>query len=401
MRTWIISEVYYPDKTSTAVLLTQLADGLAASHDVAVLTGPPKESNAHLPAMQQIGGVAVYRAFGTRGSQHYLASRALNMITVSAAIGWKALCSFRRGDCAIVVTNPPVLPYLVAIAARLRGAHAILLVHDVYPEVLEVVGIINSRSFAGRMANRLATWLYRQMNAIVVIGRDMRRIVERHLGSSENSLVCIANWTDGEIECLAEPDPALRKRLGLTGKFVIQYSGNMGRTHDLEILFQAAERLRSYPDIHFLFVGGGAQKAWITNKAAKSGLSNVTVADWFPRSELSAALSIGDLGVVSFKPGMSGVSVPSRMYNIFASGRPILAVSEPDSETAIVVAEHKVGFVVSPSDCDTLVDTILSAASDRDNLREMGARARVLAETKYSFEESLRCYEALIDMVSR
>ena len=399
MRTWIITEVYYPDKTSTAVLLTQLAEGLSASHDVAVLTGPPKESSVRLPAMQQIGGVTVHRAFGTRGSQHHLASRALNMITVSASIGWKALCNFRRGDRAIVVTNPPVLPYLIAIAARLRGARAILLVYDVYPEVLEVVGIINPNSFVGRIANGLATWLYRQMKAIVVIGRDMRRIVEKHLGSGSNCIVCIPNWTDGEIRSLPEPDRVLRERLGLTGKFVIQYSGNMGRTHDLEILLRAAERLRSHPDIHFLFVGGGAQKAWITNEAAGNGLPNVTVADWFPRSELSAALSLGDLGVVSFKPGMSGVSVPSRMYNIFASGRPILAISEPDSETACVVAEHQVGFAVLPSDCDALVNTILSAASDRERLREMGARARVLAETEYSFETSLRRYRELIDKV--
>jgi glycosyltransferase involved in cell wall biosynthesis len=96
---------------------------------------------------------------------------------------------------------------------------------------------------------------------------------------------------------------------------------------------------------------------------------------------------------------MSGVSVPSRIYNILAAGKPILAVAQDDSEPAMVVEEEDIGWVVKPDDVDGIVNAILQAKSAPQRLAEMGTRARAAVERKYSYAHILGQYRALIESI--
>jgi glycosyltransferase involved in cell wall biosynthesis len=184
--------------------------------------------------------------------------------------------------------------------------------------------------------------------------------------------------------------------LNLEGKFVIQYSGNMGRTHDLESLVLCASELLPYDDIHFLFIGSGAKRHWLVETVRQQMLRNVTVLPPLDRSELTVSLNACDAAVISFVPGMAGVSVPSRMYNILAAGKPIIAMTDEESELAHLVEEERVGWVVKPEDVQALKRVILEARSAREERSLMSVRARAVSLDKYSYQMVIGKYRDLL-----
>jgi glycosyltransferase involved in cell wall biosynthesis len=234
------------------------------------------------------------------------------------------------------------------------------------------------------------------MRAMIVLGRDMERLVMRKLGRVHPPVVIIPNWADMEQVTVGERhDNVLLNELGLTHKFVIQYAGNMGRTHGLEGLLESARKLSYKPEIHFLFIGWGAKKHWLEETTQKEGLQNVTILANRPRDDQNNFLNACDVAIISFVPGMAGVSVPSRMYNIMAAGKPIIAVADSDSELAMVIQEEQLGWVVPPDQPDRIIETILEAWASPDRV-QMGLRARQAAETKYSLQHVIQAYSELI-----
>jgi colanic acid biosynthesis glycosyl transferase WcaI len=251
-----------------------------------------------------------------------------------------------------------------------------------------------------RVLAALTRKLYASAPRIVVLGRDMKALVERKLSGPGHGIVIIPHWGDvDEIRPATRERNELLQRLGLAHKFVVQYSGNMGRTHGIETVVEAARGLRDTPDVHFVFIGFGAKRAWLEETVVREGLANVTVLPLVPRAELVTSLGACDLALIPFVPGMAGISVPSRMYNVMAAGRPILAVADPDSELARVVGEEDIGWVVPPADPARLAEAIRAARADRDGVRRKGARARGVVQERFTLAATLELYRALFASV--
>jgi glycosyltransferase involved in cell wall biosynthesis len=208
--------------------------------------------------------------------------------------------------------------------------------------------------------------------------------------------VIIPNWADvDEIVPMQREENAFLARLRILDKFVIQYAGNMGRTHGIENLLASARSLQNRNNIHFLFVGEGAKRRWLEERVSALGLGNVTILPLQPRRELCTLLNACNVAVISFIPGMAGLSVPSRMYSIMAAGKPIIAVADEDSELAMVVREEEIGWVVPPDRPELLIEVILRSQSEPGVAQEMGKRARRVAEQKYSYTRVLESYQNL------
>lgn len=396
-RIWVLSELYFPEQTSTGYLLTKTAEGLAEDFDVRVITGPASnflvatQASAH----ETIRGVEVFRRRGTSFNKDHLLGRILNMVTRSFMMLWTGLAKCRAGDAILVVTNPPLLPFVALLIKWLKGCHLVLLVHDVYPEVLVASGLIAPSSVlirAGMLANR---FLYARCERIVTLGRDMTRLVEAKLSHGLDRIVCIPNWAENDI---VRPEPKEMNSLliqhGLTREFVVLYAGNMGRTHGIADLANAALQLRDQP-VHFLVIGFGAKRAWLEQFVAKNELKNVTMIPPQPRSKQFEFLNACDVALISFVKGMAGVSVPSRMYSQMAAGKPIVAVTDDWSELAAVVAEESIGWVCEPGDVDCLVRTIRCAIDQPSVVKGMGDRAARAARDKYDFSRADMAYKKL------
>ena len=402
-RIWVLSELYYPEGSATGYYLTKIAEGLAQERPVSVLCAQPTYSarGTKAPWTEQRNGVAIRRCWGTTLDKDRLAFRTLNLLSISVSVLWRALRAVRRGEPILAVTNPPTLPFVAAMVARVKRSPYVVLVHDVYPDVLVAAGLSRPESLGVRMVGAAHRWLYSHASAVVVLGRDMQALVEGRAVERRGEVVIIPNWADIDtITPAPRSTNPLLKELHLEEKFVVQYSGNMGRTHDLESIVECARRCADEPDIHFLFLGWGAKEPWLRRTVAASHLSNITILPPRPRSEIPVSLNACDLAVISFMPKMAGVSVPSRMYNVMAAGKPIIAVADPESEIARLVREEALGWVVEPQRPDRLLAAVREARADQASRASMGARARCAAETKYSPESVMVKYNRLFDVLA-
>jgi glycosyltransferase involved in cell wall biosynthesis len=386
---WIVSELYYPEQTSTGHILTRIAEGLASHYPVRVLAGQPTYSARGIKAAwrERHNNVDIRRCYGTTWNKDRLPSRLMNLVTISGSLFLQMLLHVRRNDRVLTVTNPPSLPFLAMLACRWKGARCVLLIHDVYPEAAVVAGLLRPGSLIPRFLDRCVRWLYRSVDKIIVLGRDMQELVRSKIDAA-TPIDVITNWADlDSIHPMPRDENPLLKETGLTDKFVIQYAGNMGAVHDIETLVRAAVLLRNEPRIHFLMIGSGSKRAWLQSAIQKEQLTNITILPPRPRNESLIFLNACDAAISVFPPGMLGVSVPSRTYNILASGKPIVAVADPGSELALVIDEEQIGWVVKPRDAEGLAAAIRDAASSPATIDEMGRRARRAAEAKYRPEQ--------------
>lgn len=398
-RLWVVSELYYPEMTSTGYYLTQIAEGLADSFVVKVLCGQPNYSarGQRAPKHEFCNSVEIFRAAGTTLNKNVIIFRLVNMITLGISVFFQGLRRFRSGDIILVVTTPPAMPFVVAFAALLRGAQYTLLVHDNYPEILIAAGKTSKSSFLVSLVNFCNRWLYKHAARFIAVGRDMHELLAVKSAGFGTPISVIPNWAELET---VEPRPRegnlLLDELRLADKFVFLYAGNMGHPNDIETIISAAEALRNDARFHFIFLGAGVKQRIVENAVSSARGGNITLLPPKPRAEQIVFLNACDIALVSLVPDMKGVSMPSRTYNILAAGKPILALTEPASELALVIDEEKCGWHLRPGDADRLTDLIRIAADDRELLQVMGSNGRRAALTKYSAEIAVKSYRRVL-----
>jgi colanic acid biosynthesis glycosyl transferase WcaI len=402
-RLWVVSELYYPEETSTGYYLTKIAEGLTDDFSVHVLCGQPNyfRRGTKAPARETHKDVDIHRCAGTTLDKNVIALRLINMLTLGLSTFFKALFNFKKNDLVLVVTTPPSMPLIVALAARLKGAEYVPLIHDNYPEIAIAVKKVKSDSFIANLNQRINQWLYAHARKIIVVGRDMKELVTKKLGDKQMPIAVIPNWAETEdLEPRPREENSLLAELGLQDKFVFLYAGNMGHPNDMESIVACAEKLKDDDRFHFLFLGAGVKRKWLESEVQQKGLINVTPLAARPRSEQNDFLNACDAALISLVPGMWGVSMPSRTYNTLAVGKPILALTEAGSELALVVEEDAVGWVTPANDPGKLLETIFAALAQKGEFAEMRERARISALQKYSLETAIRRYrEELTDCV--
>lgn len=394
-RLTIVSELYYPEITSTGHLLTKLAEGLADGMPVRVVCAQPTYSRRGETALSREvrHGVEICRCWGTRFPKDRLPLRIVNAITITLTMFCHLLFSLRRGDRVLVVTNPPILPYAARLACGLRGVRCDLLVHDVYPECLIAAGFCSPDGWLSRFCRQLVRRLYRSMHTIVVLGRDMQRIVENAGG--EGRTVIIPNFAEVD---LVKPDQTARVRARRDleiedGQQVLLYAGNMGRTHDLETIIAAAAMTQDRADLLWVLAGWGAKRQRIEQEVARQNLGNVRIMDPYPN--YNDLLNASDIGVIAFKPGMAGASVPCRMYNMLAVGKPIVAIADPTSELACVLREEQAGKSIAPGEASTLAEVVRAMIDDAPAAAKWGSNGRHAAVARYSLQAAISQYRQL------
>jgi colanic acid biosynthesis glycosyl transferase WcaI len=296
----------------------------------------------------------------------------------------------------LTVTAPFMLPYAVAAVARLKGARSALIVHDLFPDVLIMAGLLKPRSIVARAMRAANGLMFRVLDAVVTIGRDAERPLSRYPGRTRSKIHFIPNWaTLAPAVRPVQADNPYRK--ALPARFVVGLSGNLGFTHDPEIVFAAARLLQHTPDVHFLLSGWGIGFERLKQLQSEVNLPNVTVVGRVEDENLEKFLSAANIWIIPYRKNVAGVSVPSRFYNLLAIGRPVILVSELEAEAALTVMENNLGWVVTPSMPGELADAILAASLSSDS--SMAERA-VAAATTFSLERAMTGYANLIQGLS-
>ncbi len=400
-RLWVVTEIYYPEEISTGYYLTSIAEGLACEFEVKVVCGQPNYASrgVRAPKEETRNGVEVFRVASTTLDKNVIFYRLLNMLTLSVSMLLFALRRFRKNDRVLVVTAPPSLPFISAVASVMKGATYTLLLHDCYPEVLIAVGKLSRDSVPSRFVNILNSWLYKHASKIIVVGRDMNELLRKKTNGLKIPIVFIPNWADLEsIHPTPRNENSLLSDLGIENKFVFMYAGNIGHPTDIESIIECADRLKEKDDFHFVFIGSGAKSRWLTTEVGRRRLQNVSILGQRPRNEQIVFLNACDVGLISLVKNMWGIAMPSRTYNILAAGKPILALTDDGSELARVIDEENVGWYTQPGNVDDLLAKVFEIYENRENLAEMGERARQAALEKYSRRSAIERYVREFDL---
>ncbi len=398
-----VNRYAYPDHSATAQLLSDLAFGLGrAGRDVVVITSRQcyDDPGSALPAREKVGNVVIHRIWTCRFGRGRLAGRALDYLSFYLGAAVAVLRIVRRGDIVVAKTDPPMLSVVVGPLVRLRGAAMVNWLQDVFPEVAVALGV---RGFGG-MLGTIACWLrngsLRRATMNVVIGERMAKRLEAQKIPRER-IATIHNWADGVLlRPVDRGTNLLRARWGLGDKFVVAYSGNMGRAHEFQTVLDAADALRAQVNVAFLFIGGGAQKAGLAKAAAERRLSNVAFKPYQPRDLLDQSLGAADVHLVTLRPQLEGLVVPSKFYGIAAVGRPTIVIGDPDGEIGAVVCAADCGYCVSEGDAASLVAAIVALRDDFPLREQMGGNARRLFDQHFDKPIAIEAWRSLLESVA-
>ena len=351
-----INRVYPPSKGATGEMLRDLAEGLAQRDwEVLVLAtaepGEPKNTTRR--------GVRILRTGGLLSRRSVLL-RALSYVFMIPSLLTRALL-LPRTDFVVTMTDPPMLAVTGPALKFFKRNRVIHWAQDLYPEVAEQLRVLPSGNGLANLLRRFSTAALRSCDAVVAIGRCMAsRMTAR--GISYAKITIIPNWAP-PIQSLDRAGNPFRRAHGLEGEFVVVYSGNMGLAHDFDTVLDAADSLRGRR-IVFLFIGEGPRRVEVEAAARLRGIDNIRFLPPQPSGKLSESLSAADAHLVTMRPNLCGLVVPSKVYGVLAAGRPCLFVGPADSEAARLLHETDAGFVIEPGHSAQLASAILDWAGN-------------------------------------
>lgn len=383
----LFCQVFYPDEQSTAQLFADWTVGMVADGwSIRVVCGYPPKGEG-VPHYEVWKGVEICRVGIRLDFKKSLWMRALHYAAYLLAAGRELLRNPER--LVLVVTNPPFFPIWASIIRKLcRGRYAIE-VQDLYPDGLVALGKLSDGWLAKvwSVGNRVA---FRRAEAVVVLGRDMAERLEKEYGVAAEKICVIPHWSPVEPGRLLRPEKTrVFSSLGFEGKFLVQYSGNMGLWHDMEQIVGAAKELRGMSDLCFVMIGEGRRKAAAEALAKAQGCMNMLWLPFQDKEDLVDSLSSAHVALISQRKGLEGVAVPCKLYGILACGRAVIAAVPAASEVARVVSEEGCGIVVPPGDVKAMVGAIKFCREHLLETEAMGQQAREAYLKKYTLRHAV------------
>ncbi len=386
MRILIISEFYDPDPAA-GQRVAEAASALAArGHTVRVLA----RKSGGAQSRREGRAVAVRRLGGPAGSASGLAGKMIATAWFQMSAFLRALISREPLDVLLTVSTPPMCHVAGVIVSRLRGVAHVFWCADVHPDSLIAMGALSAHSLRARLLSAANRWALRRCDAIIAVGRCMRELLISR-GAAPERIQTVPMWHRDALAELPDPDRvrALQAELRLRGRFVVMYSGNLGRMHDFETILAAAERLHDDARFVFLFSGAGSALEQVRQQAARRGREQIRIHPLFPEEMLPEVLALASVHVITLRPSAAGVSVPGKVYGAMAAGRPVIFIGPAESEVAMTIREEGCGFVIAAGDAATLVDVLRQLRADPAAAETLGNRGRDAFRNRYS--QSHRC----------
>ncbi len=393
----LVNQHYHPDVAASAQYTQDLAEYLVqAGYSVEVLCGRGHYVAGQLavPLRDSLNGVSIRRVRTTWFGRGSHLGRVLDYASYYCQVFTELLFG-RKRDGVIVLTTPPLLCFIGAIARFARGQRYAVWSMDMHPDAEIESGMLRRDGIAAR----LLTWInavgYRHADLVVDLGAFMKRRITR-MGVPEERTRTVHVWSDRVVPVERDANP-LRDELGLRDKFVVMYSGNAGLVHDFDAILEAMRRLSDDPSIHFLFVGAGPRRAEIERYALEHGLTNFEYRGYFPREKVRWSLGVADVHLISLRKPFVGVSVPAKLYGIMAAARPALFVGPRECESAQTILSAGCGEVVDPDGDDPageIVDLIRRWRTNPELMQTLGKSGRAAFVEEY---DRVPCCNAWVD----
>ncbi len=379
MRLLFVCQYYPPEMGAPSARTFEHArQWVADGHDITVLTSFPSHPTGIIPPeyrgkifeREEADGIRVWRSWHWAARNEGFLKRILSYVSFMFSAIIAATFHKARYD-AVVATSPQ---FFVAIAgyviSRMKRKPFVLEIRDLWPEAIVSVGLLEPDALITRILERVELFLYRKAICVIPVTEGARDDMIRR-GIDPDKIHTVRNGASLTQFAPGPRDNPIRERFGLGDKFVATYVGTHGMAHGLECVLEAADRLRERGDIHFLFVGEGAEKPKLVALAEDRQLPNITFVDPQPKAMMPLFLCAADACLVPLrKRKLFEGTIPSKIFEAMASGRPIVLGVQGEAEK--ILTDAKAGIPVEPENPEALARAILRLADDPELGRELG-----------------------------
>jgi glycosyltransferase involved in cell wall biosynthesis len=392
----IVTEVFHPDESSTAQIMSNLAQTFSKHYDVHVICGPaPVIDFNYINNDELLGNCNKFKMTRIRVpllNKNKIFQRFISGLIISVILCYHVFINASKGTIVFSVTNPYLLPIFLAFVKHIKKFQYFLLVHDIFPENAIAIGLLRKNSALSRLLGIMSNFAYRSVDCCITIGRDMSELILTKKNVPKNKIHIIENWPDKIAREFAERKTF--KQQDVYGKeIVIGFAGNIGRAQGI-LDFASIVTQTNNKEICFKFAGNGAQKKELESQL--KNYNNVIMSPGYSRSDQPKIMSSFDVGLIILGPGLYGLGVPSKTYNLLSFGKPILFIGPKDSEIYRMVEEENVGWAFDWDENEKIISFLNSIkVNDRLLLQEISNRSR-LTSKKYSQEVAGKKFLSLI-----
>ncbi len=273
-------------------------------------------------------------------------------------------------------STPPIHGMMAGFAKKFRHIPIVYDVQDIFPDSLAGTGLAKKGGLLWKIGSAVSNFAYRNADRIVVISNDFKKnlIVK---GVPAEKITVIYNWVDeNAIIPVDDKDNELFEEFGISrDKFRVVYAGNLGNAQNIEIIVNAARRLKDNSGVEFIIFGKGGLEDEIKAAKEKEGLDNLRILPLQPYERVSKVYGLGNVCIVACKAGLGGAAMPSKTWNIMSSGRAVLANFD-EGELKEIVENNNCGIFTKADDLDGFVSAIVELSEHQERCEEMGKKGR-------------------------
>ena len=311
-----------------------------------------------------------------------------------------------KNTLIFIVTNPPLIVIATWLVCKIRKLPYVILVYDIYPDVLIKFKVLKKKSIVARIWRFLNKVTFENSCAVYTIGDFMAENLSKQFNVNKTKLKyieVIPPWADTNIiKPIKKSENPLAKKFNQIKCVTVLYSGNMGISHDIESILKAAKLLKQKKNIKFIFIGEGEKFKSSLEFVKSEKLHNVKVLPLQPENKIHYTLALGDISIASLDKGAEGLMLPSKIYYYIATGSAVIGICEGTNDLAKSLIKGNFGITVSPGNYKKLAKTILFLAKNTSKLKKFRDNARSSSISKYSrkvcvkkFEKSLKSINLL------
>jgi colanic acid biosynthesis glycosyl transferase WcaI len=394
-----INRFFYPNISATSKMLSPLVFYLSNKEEyetIVICSSNKSTDNNKNISDSSIKKLQIYQILQIKLFTKILIVRIINYLFFSLITFLILLTITKRRDLVVVKTDPPFLSLIAMFASKIVGFKYIVWIQDVFPEVAYNLNYFSNKYLFNKFKN-IRNLSLKKAKGIVVIGNLMSNFFQKQNIESD-SIHIIPNFADeNNIVPILSHKNYLIKDYGFEENFVVGYSGNLGRAHDVEFILDISKNLQKYPQIVILITGGGYHFSKLKINAQDNKLTNIIFKDYVSDKLLAMSLSVSNVHLISLKPVLEGLIVPSKFYGICAVGKPSIIIGDIKGELSTEVLNNECGYVHDKTHIKEICESIIELKNDKKKCEDFGTNARNLFLNNYTKKKFIKRWVKLID----
>ena len=371
---------YYPEQCAGIFVVDDLMHRLAAEGDESVIYVPTPTRNVREGVEWKrkevlCDGKMVVKRFHMYGEGKNPVLRALRYCLCELAYLHHLL--WDKYDVAFIDSTPPIQGLKLPIVRLFRKCPVVYNAQDLFPDTLSGTGLAKRGGLLWKIGSWVARITFNNTDKIIAISEDIKRTLVEEKGVPADKVVVVYNWVDSDaVVPIKKEENPLFEEFGLSrDKFHVVYAGNLGNAQNINIVVDAAARLRDNENVEFVVFGSGGLENDIRARVESEGLKNLRLLPLQPVERVKYVYSLGDVCLVCCKEGLGGSAMPSKTWSILSCGRPVLANFD-EGELQMILTKNELGVFTKAGDLNGFVEAISQLAAEPEKCEKMGARGR-------------------------